>query len=75
MSEARTLSLDPHYEWCEVQTMSQADPTYRRGRCRHLDVVPVESGGQQVAQLCLTCDAQLLSPSLRSDSTEDPHLT
>lgn len=27
--------------------------------CRHRDVVPVESGGDVVAYLCRTCDAQL----------------
>jgi hypothetical protein len=56
------MRLDPHYEWYEVQTMSRAEPEYRRLRCRHLDVVPVESNGQQVAQLCITCDAQLSIP-------------
>ena len=27
--------------------------------CGHLETVPVESGGETVAHLCLTCDAQL----------------
>lgn len=28
-------------------------------RCRHREAVPVESGGETVAHLCLTCDEQL----------------
>jgi hypothetical protein len=52
------LKLDPRWEWIEVVSFGQ--PTrWIRGHCRHLEVVPVESGGEQVTQLCLTCDTQL----------------
>lgn len=56
-----TLELDPRWEWVEVTAWGDAGPRYAKGACRHLDVVPVESivDGQIVAQLCLTCDAQL----------------
>lgn len=40
---------------CEGVDVSE----YLRGRCRHLEVVPVESGGGLVARLCRTCDTQL----------------
>lgn len=51
--------LDPAYGWIEVTDLSSQRPQYIQGRCRHLRVVPVESAGQVVARLCLTCDAQL----------------
>lgn len=51
---------DPRWEWVETWTLCSAEPTYLRVRCRHLEVVPVESmAGEVVAHLCLTCDAQL----------------
>lgn len=53
------IHLDPRWEWLEVRQLGRVEPTYVKGPCRHLDVVPVESGGELVAQLCLTCDAQL----------------
>lgn len=52
-------ALDPRWEWVEVQRLCDAHPTYIKGPCNHLDVVPVESGDERVAGLCLTCDAQL----------------
>lgn len=51
--------LDPRWEWTEIHVWGKADPIYHQGRCNHLEVVPVDSGGQTVAHLCLTCDAQL----------------
>lgn len=51
--------LDPRWEWMEFRRMGDAHPTYRKVRCNHLEVVPVESGGETVAHLCLTCDQQL----------------
>lgn len=51
--------LDPRWQWIEERTFGDPEPTYVRGSCNHLDVVPVESGGLVVAHLCLTCDAQL----------------
>ena len=50
---------DPRWEWLEVTRLGDRERRYMRGRCRHIDVVPVESGGVVVAHLCLTCDAQL----------------
>lgn len=51
--------LDPRWKWVEVRRLGDREPTYIKGSCNHLDVVPVESGGETVAHLCLTCDAQL----------------
>jgi hypothetical protein len=57
MSEAK---LDPHWEWVQVINFGDAAPQYVRGRCNHLEVVPVEStDGEIVAHLCQTCDTQL----------------
>lgn len=54
-----TAPLDPRWEWAEVRRMCDVEPTYIRGRCNHLEVIPVETGGEIVAHLCLTCDRQL----------------
>jgi hypothetical protein len=53
--------LDPRWEWIEVGDFGKAGPSYIRGRCNHLEVVPVTLvlTGEQVAQLCLTCGGQL----------------
>lgn len=56
--------LDDRWEWIEERTFGSPEPQYVRGRCRHREVVPVESLGvlgpvEVVAHLCLTCDAQL----------------
>src|SRR5690242_11031829 len=40
--------LDPHWEWTETRTLA-GRVHYLRGRCHHLEVVPVESGGEVVA--------------------------
>ena len=54
------VEFDPHWEWVDVTTITDREPVYVKGRCRHLDVVPVHTlVGETVAQLCLTCDAQL----------------
>ncbi len=53
------MELDPHWEWYEVRAFGDSEPRWVKGYCNHLDVVPVESSGQIVARLCLTCDAQL----------------
>lgn len=66
--------LDPRWEWSEMRTLCSAEPTYIRVRCRHLGVVPVESGGEVVAGLCLTCDAQLSPHQVtRRSEPEPPH--
>lgn len=49
---------DPRWEWVEVSTVG-GDSYWIKGRCRHTDVVPVESAGEIVAHLCKTCDQQL----------------
>lgn len=51
--------LDPRWEWVEHQRFGDPEPRYIKVRCRHLDAVPVDSGGETVSYLCLTCDAQL----------------
>lgn len=52
--------LDRRWEWHEISTFSQPGPSYVRGLCRHLEVVPVNAvTGEIVAHLCLTCDQQL----------------
>jgi hypothetical protein len=55
------LDLDPRWEWIEIRLLGEAATGYIRGRCRHLETVSVESlvTGDALAQLCLTCDAQL----------------
>lgn len=49
---------DPRWEWHEVRTLG-GSCRWIRGRCNHIDAVPVETGGETVAYLCLTCDQQL----------------
>lgn len=53
--------LDPRWEWIEVRRFSEQDSSYVKGRCNHLDVVPVNSvvDSETVAHLCATCDQQL----------------
>lgn len=51
--------LDPRWEWIETRQFGEENPSYVRGACCHLEVVPVESGGETVAHLCTTCDTQL----------------
>lgn len=54
------VELDPRWEWIEVQTFGDQNPMHIRARCKHLETVPVDTvAGEHVAQLCLTCDAQL----------------
>ena len=56
------MELDPRWEWIEIGDFGKRDPTYIKGRCRHTELVPVNSlTGEEVAQLCLTCDGQLPS--------------
>jgi hypothetical protein len=50
--------LDPRWEWIEIIEFGKAGPDYVRGQCRHTELVPVESGGEVLAKLCLTCDKQ-----------------
>lgn len=50
---------DPRWEWVEVTRLGDPQRRYVKGYCNHLEVVPVESGGDLVAILCLTCDTQL----------------
>lgn len=54
-----TTDLDPRWEWIEIVRFGEPEPTFVRGACRHLEAVPVESGGDTVAHLCTTCDTQL----------------
>lgn len=54
-----SIELDPRWEWIETRQFGEAAPSYVRGACRHLEVVPVESGGETVAYLCTTCDTEL----------------
>jgi hypothetical protein len=69
----KKFNMDPRWEWVEDARFGSADVTYVKGRCRHLDVVPVEAAADAlavalgeddgarsvVAHLCLTCDLQL----------------
>jgi hypothetical protein len=51
--------LDPRWEWTEIRRLGDPDPQYVKGACNHLEVVKVDTGGETVAHLCETCDAQL----------------
>ena len=54
------LELDPRWDWVDVRSFGDPGPVWVKIRCRHSEVVPVDSvTGEQVARLCLTCDAQL----------------
>jgi hypothetical protein len=54
------VELDPRWQWIEApRQLCELEPRMMKGRCNHLEVVPVESGGETVAHLCLTCDSQL----------------
>jgi hypothetical protein len=52
--------LDPRWEWVEVGFFS-GETRYVKGRCKHLEIVPVESAvdGHTLAWLCVTCDTRL----------------
>jgi hypothetical protein len=51
--------LDPRWDWVEVPRFGDPGPAYIKGKCRHLELVPIESvTGEVVAKLCLTCDRQ-----------------
>ncbi len=58
-------SLDPRWDWCNTQTLSDPGPVWMKGACKHLDPEPVMVTdlvtGEQivVARLCLDCDTQL----------------
>ncbi len=55
MSDA--LELDPRWDWVDVSTVEEGyGTTFIKGACRHTEVIPVESAGEVVAELCLTCD-------------------
>jgi hypothetical protein len=53
-----TEQLDPRWRWIEARSLS-GTVRYRKAGCNHLEVEPATSGGQVVAHLCRTCDAQL----------------
>jgi hypothetical protein len=52
--------LDPRWEWVEI-TSCEGKTWYVKGRCKHLEIVPVEAaiGGEILAWLCVTCDTRL----------------
>jgi hypothetical protein len=54
-----SADLDPRWNWTELCRFGSTQPIYIKGRCNHLDVVPVETAGEVVAHLCVTCDVQL----------------
>lgn len=61
---------DERYEWDEVRFFDGSS-RWIRGRCRHVDVVPVPAlDGETVAELCLTCDEQLPGPVFRVPMVE-----
>jgi len=55
------VRLDPRWEWKLVRRLGMPDE-WVRVRCLHTEVEPVESAGEVVAQLCLTCDTQFPAP-------------
>lgn len=64
-------TLDGRWEWHEVCTFDGTVVRHIRGRCLHRDLEPVKSvvTGEVLAQLCLTCDAQLpaWAPSIEEE--------
>lgn len=56
---------DPRWEWVNVQTMSDPDPVWIKGQCRHTAPEPVEvadplTGDRLlVAKICPDCDRQI----------------
>lgn len=58
---AGAVRLDPRWEWKLVRHPGAADE-WVKVRCLHAEVEPVESAGEVVAQLCLTCDTQFPAP-------------
>lgn len=48
-----------HRQSMTVRTLCETKERVIFGPCIHRHVVPVESGGERVARLCLFCDAQL----------------
>lgn len=58
-------SLDPRWDWCNIQTLRDPEPVWIKAACKHLDPEPVMvtdlvTGDQiLVARLCTDCDTQL----------------
>ena len=51
--------FDPRWEWIKVEQHG-LKPIYVKGLCNHIDTTPVVTlDGEHVAQICLTCDAEL----------------
>jgi len=52
--------LDPRWDWVQVIGPDMRY-SYVKGRCNHLEIVPVESAvdGHTLAWLCVTCDTRL----------------
>jgi hypothetical protein len=60
MDMTASIELDPRWQWIEgPRRLSESEAPLIRGKCNHLEVIEVESGGETVAHLCLTCDSQL----------------
>lgn len=53
----RDMHLDPRWEWEGIYVDGRLIK-YVKTQCNHLNLVPVESGGEQVARLCTDCDGQ-----------------
>jgi hypothetical protein len=56
---ATVTQRDPRYRWHEIGCLESEATEWIRGSCRHVEVVPVVSGGETVAHLCTTCNEQL----------------
>jgi hypothetical protein len=58
------VELDPHWEWCEVTTVTDREPVYVKTRCKHREKADVTLvlTGDLVARLCLTCDVKFYLP-------------
>lgn len=52
------MDLDPRWDWDEVVNGWGEHVTWLK-TCRHTEIEQVESGGEIVAHLCLTCNHQL----------------
>lgn len=50
---------EPAFDTTEIRIFGERDPVGYVMRCTHANVLPVETGGEVIAHLCIDCDTQL----------------